>query len=76
MWRLTGVAAVMALVAGCTAGEIGEFGVNAAKGLLHSACNSLGNCSNVCADGTEAGPPSYSCGPGERRPDLDRPKGL
>lgn len=76
MWRMTGISALLLLVGGCSAGEMGEFGTNAARALLHGACNSLGNCSNVCADGTEAVPPDYSCRPGVRRPDLGRPKGL
>ena len=69
------VLAVVGLAA-CTAADVGDVLHNAAKGTLRSACDSLGNCSNVCPDGTEARPPAYSCGPGERRPDIDRPKGL
>lgn len=68
------VLAVFGLAA-CTAADIGNVLHKTAKGALRSACDSLGNCSNVCPDGTEARPPAYSCGPGERRPDLDRPNG-
>ncbi len=74
--RLTGICFAGLLVASCSGTDLAEIGRNAAKAMLHGACGSVGNCSNVCPDGTEAGPPSYSCGEGVRRPDLDRPKGL
>lgn len=74
--RLSGICVAGVLAASCSGADLADIGYKAAKGALNSACSSLGNCSNVCPDGTEAGPPAYSCGPGVRRPDLDRPKGL
>ncbi len=74
--RLSGICVAGALLASCSGVDLAEIGFKAAKGMLNNACSSFGNCSNVCPDGTEARPPTYSCEPGIRRPELDRPKGL
>ena len=74
--RFGGICVASVLLGSCSGADLAELGRNAAKAMLHSACGSLGNCSNVCPDGSEAGPPAYSCDPNIRRPDLDRPKGL
>ena len=76
VWRAAILVVAVFGAGGCSTADVGDMLHKTAKGALRSACDSLGNCSNVCPDGTEARSPAYSCGPGERRPDIDRPKGL
>ncbi len=75
VWRAGIVALAMLGTGGCSTADVGDVLHKAAKGTLRSACDSLGNCSNVCPDGTQAQPPGYSCERGLKRPDLDRPNG-
>jgi len=74
-WRPGLYALALLGAGGCSAADVGDILHKTAKGALRSACDGLGNCSNICPDGTEATAPTYSCDRGLKRPDLDRPNG-